>query len=140
MIVAAYRAKHCIQVPKSGISFFACSRSALRTRNVLPARSLERPRMFPLAGGSSARSMNWPFRMASRMAGLMLGSPGATRTGACDAAVASLGSVGGLAWLVAALVVPRPRPARTLGGGMLSLGAPVVCQEKKKKKKRGGGG
>ena len=80
-------------------------------------------------GGSSARSMNCPFRMASRMAGLMLGSPRATRMGAWDAAVASLGGVGELAWLVAALVVPRPRPARTLGGGMLSLGAPVVGKE-----------
>ena len=112
--------KHCTQVPKSGISFLACSTSELRRRTVLPSISADRLRMWPLAGGSSTRSTNWPLRIVLRRLLLMLGSPAAIKTEP-EADAMAVGVV-----VVVVVVAPRPRPANTLGGGMLR--AVPVCE------------
>ena len=65
--------KHWTHVAKSGVSFLVSRRSAACTTTVWPSTVLGIDLTFPLAGGSSAKSMYFPANIFSTY---FLGSEG----------------------------------------------------------------
>ena len=79
---AAYNAKHCTQVAKSGITLRECIKSEAWTISIWPSNDCGTERALPLAGGSSAKSTYSPAKALSSIFLGIAGRPAPSETNA----------------------------------------------------------